>query len=365
VVIAISTEGWFYWNETSFFRYYAGLKTYTKIQDNNGFVTTGKLSEDNFPPYSAPLDEGGTIILASGVIAIVMATVSIVLIFLHLTRRVTASKMYIGLIGLLISVLIIVIGLIFYDKKLNIGYSFLIFLASAFLIFLSLSLFLTTIRSVNPAKSRNLVAWVLLLSGTTLAVVAMATCAWYYQEDTGTSNGTGTYGIGLKRYVSTFTLNGVTTTTSGSLDDIPAGHKPTRFIDGGNNALGTGVVGLAGAVLALILTMMSIGGKDGDSAGKFMYIGLLAELISGLMILVGAVLYAKALFVSYSFILYVGCAFLFLVVIGLLLAGNFDNEDTSKANYSQPSQRLSHHEQLHDSNVYDDSAASYQPPNTH
>jgi len=95
-----------------------------------------------------------------------------------------------------------------------------------------------------------------------------------------------------------------------------------------------------------------------------MAIGLGSEIVAGIMILVGAVLYSKALFVSYSFILYVACAFTFLVSTGLILSGNLDdNTDPGEIKYSAPSQRLSHHEQVdsHDSNVYDDSAG-YVPP---
>jgi len=335
-MVAMGGDGWFLWNssdQTTQLR--AGLRTYT-IYDygtSSTYVQSGQLSGlgSAFPSWATVatnLYDGGTIILATGVITLVILVLSLVLVILHLIGKAAATKMYLGTIGFLVSVGLIVLASVLYSRKLNVGYSFLLFLVAGFISVFTWLIALSAFPSDNIKKPR--IYFSLLLSSLilTFSIAGMATTFWFSQDWT-QSGSTGSNNFGLLGYYLTFTTSGgQSVQTSGTFSQFYNQYPTLQsqvqpFQDGGRIVMGTGIVALLGTCVSIVFMVLSLI-RPHPARFHTLVVSILSMLVASVLFLVGVSLYAFKLWVSWSLMLYLGCALLLLGAVLLILKGVHD-----------------------------------------
>lgn len=83
--------------------------------------------------------DGGTIILATGIIAYFVFVLAVILLIVA-HRRIISNYRYFGLFGLYVSSGLMVLGIVLYANKQFAGYSFILMVISGFLYFIGVGL---------------------------------------------------------------------------------------------------------------------------------------------------------------------------------------------------------------------------------
>jgi len=353
LMVAMAGDGWFLWvadDQKTELR--AGLKMYTHYDyhTTTTVTRTGKLSDlgTDYPEWSywaSSLDDGGTAILACGLITILITLGSLVMVVLHLAGKLTATKMYIGIIGFLVSVALILLAIVLYSRKLFIGYSFLLFLIGGFISVFAWLIALSAFPSETIKKPRIYYAFGLIAVLVTFIVCGMSTTYWFAQEWS-ESGYTGSNNFGLVGYLLVYTTPaGYTGTESGSYEDYYNRHPGTNkqihnFQQGGKTILGFGVVALVATVVSTVCMIIALI-KPHPQRSRFLVASVASMLVASILFLIGVSLYAYALWISWSFMLYLGCALLLLgsvlALIKATLEGTPTTTSTDRKSTSQPS----------------------------
>jgi len=322
-VFSLSTKAWVDVEEQ--YSFDAGVRTFsysyrdTSIngdlsdlakQSFYGTVKNDFLQLDN-------LNSGGTLMLVFGSLAFVLSFIAFIMILASFSTS-KKSWLYLGVLTIIVSGLLIVFGLILYSNKLGVGYSYILFLASTLvLLFAVVCLGASWMGTVS--RSKQVVAMLTTFLALILIAVAMATTNWYTQD-----LGTGELNIGLMQCTLSQNNNGVLTVKTESLDSFVSTHPEfKRFADGGKMLLGIGIGSCVGSAFGVVcLLCVTVRKKE-----RLAVLAIVTLLLATVLNIVGIIVYAKKLYVSYSFMISVAVSFLFLLSALVLLAGATKREE--------------------------------------
>jgi len=254
---------------------------------------------------------------------------------MHLAGKLAATKMYLGIVGLLVSVGLIILAIVLYSRKLYVGYSFLLFLIGGFVSVFTWLIALSAFPSAELKKQRFYFSLGLSAIVFVFTICGMATVFWFAQEWSN-SLATGSNNFGLLGYLQTGTTTlGTSWSESGTFDDFYTRYQPDGYArsyvqklqDGGKAVLGCGIVALIASIFSVVCMIISLI-KPHPARSSFMVAAVLSMLGASILFLVGVSLYAVKLWISWSFMLYLGCALLFLASVLALIKGAL--EDDSK-----------------------------------
>jgi len=192
-------------------------------------------------------------------------------------------------------------------------------------LFFSCALYLTSYPASNPGKLKQMGVLILLMVTLALILAALTTSYWYISNSNGVN-----LSIGLRSFQLSTTNNGITDTYSGLLSELsqylPSSDLVTRLIGAGNIGLATGSVGISLTFFSALALLIGLCAKE-ESRSKYMGWCLILIIISALVVMMGAIFYAKRLFVGYSFILYTGCSLLLLLCCFIFMVGRESKEE--------------------------------------
>jgi len=340
LMVAMAGDGWFRWiasdGKTEL---RTGLKQYTHYDYHTATTVTrsGKLASlgSDYPEWSywsSNLDEGGTDIVAAGVVTIVITLGSLVLIVLHLVGKVAATKMYLGIVGFLVSVGLILLAIILYSRKIFIGYSFLLFLLGGFISVFAWLFALSAFPSEDLKRPRLYFSLCLVAVLVTFIICGMSTTFWFAQEWTEDGD-SGSNNFGLVRYLLLYTTaSGYSGSESGTFQDFYNRHPGTNdqvhtFESGGKTVIGFGVVALVATACSTVCMIISLI-KPHPQRSRFMVASVIFMLTASILYLIGVSVYAYDLWISWSFMLYLGCALLLLAAVLALIKATLEGEKT-------------------------------------
>jgi len=364
-IIAMATQGWYVVSVDSSdstitnTKSSYGLLTYTisaSFKSGSVVTTTGNI-KDLDTNMGKLLVAGGNTVLALGSISLVLCLIGVVFSILHISGRSAVSRLYVGVVFFLLGTAMIIAAIFLYSKKVFIGYSLHAFLASGCIFVIAKGVLISIAASTNP-RMKQVVTATAIVVGMIIAILAMATSYWWVFDfaDAGSYNISyaNVLRFGLKTYVLSFTNS--SPQQSGSLSSFNGLYTGfSRFVDGGNVALGTGIVALLFAVASLIYFIWAI-----MRSKTLIPVGVLLVMTSA-FIFAGVVSYAKAAFVGFSFLLFFGSSFMLLIACFIIIRGSFQANSSSKE-----TEVTGAHQPILDSNSESSAAGGtpdyYEPP---
>ncbi|KNC53765.1 uncharacterized protein AMSG_12265 [Thecamonas trahens ATCC 50062] len=134
-IVCMATLAWVV-DEAGNTTLYIGLKKYRR-ETPSGDIS-GSLEElKQTYPLARKLEEGGDNILGTGIVAIILLFAALIMIIIHITGRPQYRLHWIAIILLFFAGFLAMLGTVLYAKKLNVGYSFILFTFTGPLIFAS------------------------------------------------------------------------------------------------------------------------------------------------------------------------------------------------------------------------------------
>eukprot|EP00823_Brevimastigomonas_motovehiculus_P006027 TRINITY_DN474_c0_g2_i1.p1 TRINITY_DN474_c0_g2~~TRINITY_DN474_c0_g2_i1.p1 ORF type:complete len:384 (-),score=116.89 TRINITY_DN474_c0_g2_i1:413-1564(-) len=332
VIIAMATEGWLVADReysTGSNHLTVGVKTYTQTWTSSSGVSskvTGQLKDVSTPTdwanLASKLDDGGTKVIATGVIALCCLVAGFIIVLLY--KRQYQSKMlaFTGHLLLLLAVFFISLGYVLYAKKVDVGWCYFVFLLVAFLLLVTVTLLIVGSLQSSEGSLKQWIAIGLVAVALILCIVAMASMSWIVIESSSAS-GTLKLELGVDRYVRTWTSSsGQQTVEKGKISDLSGTLlSNTEFYNkvrtAGRAILGTGIVALFFMLTGAIIVSMNLMKK----LAKFYTLGVFCVVVAIVMVVVGIAVFSKQLDVGYGFMLFIASSFICLAGFALLSLG--------------------------------------------
>jgi len=301
-----------------------GVKKYQIVTSNSATgeysSETGSITDmvSKYGPQWQRFDQGGTDVLGTGVVATIFAASVVALGVVHFTSKTAGPYMKVALALLILCAILVFIGVILYVLKLYVGWSYILFLIACLLTVGTVTLFIWSAFGSQNVVLKERIGVFLLSVVVILLIAAMASNYWVVR-DISTAIAHRTLYVGLQKYMVTSTdlSTGSTSSVTGNLSGLDDLQRQ-QYIDGGVAVLGTGIVSLLLLVAAIVLIALQWAGKP----GPLMFYALITCLAAAILIMIGVVLYARKLYVSYSFILFIATTFFFLTGAFIFYLGN-------------------------------------------
>jgi len=316
VIASMATLGWFKVNGTNTTTYY-GLRKYQVV--GTGGSVEGSISDLPDSDARSRLIKGGNEILGTGIVALIFLAASIILGLIALAKP-NSRLLQLSLASDLVATILILVGVVLYAQEFNIGYSFIIFLASGFICALASSLFIVAFAYVLNKRRIRIAGLLLFLLAYVMTIIAMGTHGWIYTDTTVGSTRT-VYSTGLVKSFTTVYYGSSTVESSADL----TGNDAT----GGKDVLGCGVPALVVGCATIAMIMLSIL-RD----GRYSLLSVVGTTITGSLIILGTVLYAETQYIYYSYILFIVTGFIGFTAAFIMAAGFLENKSTESTESS-------------------------------
>ncbi len=299
-----------------------GLKRYSMVtvDGDNTYTTSGDIAGSSLSGASN-LDAGGNNVLATGCVALVLIVGGVVAYVLYNRRTLGVGALVGAIFCELGAAVLIVAGMMLYARKINLGYSFVVYLLGA-LLFLTATcvLIMAAITEANKPQ-KYMLGGFLTLGAVVVVCVGLGTVVWLQAFS---SDGSCEIDYGVKAWRTVCSANGNTVTENhSSFSDIQPDEFRAKLTDAGNYAIGFGVVGLLFGVASIVMTVLVLAEKKGPVS--FPVMTVLAVLLAAVFIVIGNCLYAKQFNVGYSFMAFISSAFVVLLGLAVMLGGVFSD----------------------------------------
>lgn len=254
---------------------------------------------------------GGIWILSTGSIALALVFISLITLAVAKIKN-KGNLQFWSVVMLFVATVLMIVGSFSYCRQVYIGWSFLMFALSCFLC-LAVSISGASSFVGATVSNKRAVATLLVVVATMVIIIAaMATFDWVFIESDSTQYHAGLVEVQVKG------SNGYSQTVKISSDkgkDFLGKVLQDRLVSGGNAILGTGIVSLVLLLVSLISGIMAVKGKQ----GRHQAISSFSSFVAGILTITGALIYARKLDVSYSFMEFFASMFLVLLSCVLLV----------------------------------------------
>lgn len=312
--VAMSQNEWYSPDSTSSTQsFHYGLARLTiKFKDGREVnENLGKTGCHLIPEHMCErLVTGGIWILATGSIALALVFVSLITLAVAKIKN-KGNLQFWSVVMLFVATVLMILGSFSYCRQVYIGWSFLMFALSCFLCLAVSISGASSFMGTTLSSKRAMATLVVVVIAMAIIIASMATFDWVFVESSNTE-----YHVGLVE-MKVQASNGFSQTVKISSEkgkEFLGKVLQDRLTSGGNAILGTGIVSLVLLLVALIAGVMAVKGKQ----GRHQAVSSLSSFVAGILTITGALIYARKMDVSYSFMEFFGAMFLVLLSCVLL-----------------------------------------------